>query len=221
MALQALIARRSYLRYAGHVRIFLATAGVLFGCGPKTAPTSAVEATESVTVAEPLVVESQPLVHPRGLGPWNLGMARHEVLQAFNCRRFIPERNSGGFQCSGRESPMGPRKVSFVFDESYRLSKLQLWLEEQNSAGDPAQWGEAVWDALQVLSAAHDPVSTTHPDLLKLHKEEFVEALAGAPSDVPFSLYVDVARFPERGTRAWMTAIATPQGRYAFLFVGK
>lgn len=172
-------------------------------------------------MVEPLRVESQPLVHPMGLGPWRLGMARHEVLQAFNCKRFIPERNSGGFQCSGWESPLGPRKVSFVFDQGYRLSKLQLWVAEKEASGEASEWAREVWRGLQLLAEAHELESATHSELLGLDEASFVEALTAAPSDIPFSLHVDVAKFPDRGTRAWMTAIATPQGRYAFLFVGK
>ncbi|MEC7241381.1 MAG: hypothetical protein VXW32_09085 [Myxococcota bacterium] len=221
MASQGLIAEKSYLRYGAFVRIFLASAAVLWGCGPKPSAPASVEVPAAPQVVEPLVVASQPLVHASGLGPWRLGMARHEVLQAFNCRRFIPERMTGGFQCSGWESPFGPRRVSFAFDESYRLSKLQLWISEQDVAEDPRQWAEAVWEGMEVLSASHDLSSATHPHLLALQREAFVEALEGAPSDMPFSLHVDVARFPDRGTRAWITAIATSQGRFAFLFVGR
>lgn len=193
----------------------------MWGCGPKGGVPNASESSPSAETVAPLVVESQPLVHSQGMGPWNLGMARYEVLQAFNCKRFIPERNSGGFQCSDWVSPMGPRRVSFVFDAAYRLSKLQLWIAEQDASGEASDWARSVWEALEVLSAAYDLTSSTHPELLIQEQANFIETLSGAPSELPFSLHVEVARFPDRGTRAWMTAIATPQGRFAFLFVGR
>lgn len=172
-------------------------------------------------VVEELVIEASPLVHPRGVGPWRLGMSRYDVIQVDECRRFTPERMTGGFQCDAWMTPLGERRISFVFDELYRLSKIQLWIYGGESAEDAQPWAEATWEALDFLSQQGEVSSSTHPESMGLSKEELVASLVGVPADFPFSMHVDVAKYPEVGTRVWMSVIASPHGRFAFLFVGK
>lgn len=172
--------------------------------------------------------ESPVLLHAHGLGPWRLGMSRFDVLQAGDCERFTPVRVTGGFECLNWGSPLGPRRVSFVFDEGYRLEKIQLWLfdgsadSERPEAFARVAWARDTFQAIERVRAQHPLTSTVNPRFLEMDESEFVQALQGGGADgMPFSLNFKVQGDPAATTRRWISVIASVQGAYSFLFVSR
>jgi hypothetical protein len=169
-----------------------------------------------------------PLLHANGLGPWRLGMSRFDVLQAGNCERFEPVRVTGGFECPDWSSPLGVRRVSFVFDRRYRLEKIQMWLFDgpvDSTLPDASRrtaWAKATFQAMGAVKTLRPLTSTVNPDFLTMEEPEFIQALLdGSAESNPFSLNLRVQGDPAAVTRHWITAIASPQGAYSFLFAAR
>jgi hypothetical protein len=172
--------------------------------------------------------ESPVLLHAKGLGPWRLGMSRFDVLQAGDCERFTPVRVTGGFECLSWDSPLGVRRVSFVFDAAYRLEKIQMWLfdgsveSEQPEAQKRTDWARESFQAIATVRMHHQLTSTVNPTFLQMDESEFVQALQiGSADGMPFSLNFKVQGDPAATTRQWLSVIASPQGAYSFLFAAR
>jgi hypothetical protein len=204
------------------VRIFVLFQVLLVACAGRQPP-APIEAPTPVEEATVPAEETPQVVflHERGLGPWRLGMSRFDVLQYGSCSRFEPVRVTGGFECPFWEGPLGKQKISFVFNEDYRLEKIQLWLfEGPRVPEDQGDWAAATWKALQEIQGEHLLSSVTHASFLALDREGFVEAMVrGRQETMPFSLHFDVDADPAGGPRTWISVIASPHGYYSFLFV--
>jgi len=150
-------------------------------------------------------------------------MSRFDVLQQGSCVRFEPVRVTGGFECPYWDSPIGKRKISFVFDEEYRLAKIQLWLYEgPDVPKDREEWSVATWEALQLIRAQSEMTSEAHSHLLAMDRAGFLDALVGGTSgDIPFSANFELQSDPAEGGRKWISIISSPQGFYSFLFVSR
>ena len=210
------------------MRFFLLFLLFLMACAGKAPPqVLPEEATlESPDLAQKPVVP--PLVHAKGLGPWRLGMSRFDVLQAGNCTRFKPVRLTGGFECPDWNSPLGLRRVSFVFDAYYRLEKIQMWLFdgpvdlELSDASRRTTWAKTTFQAMGVVKTLRPLMSTVNHAFLAMDEPEFIQALLDGSADGnPFSLNFTVQGDPAAATRHWITVIASNQGAYSFLFAGR
>jgi hypothetical protein len=118
--------------------------------------------------------------------------------------------------------------VSFVFDEDYRLEKIQLWLFDgsvqqglSNEEGRLA-WANETWKSLDIIGKQVRLTSTSSEAFLKMQQEDFAQALVNGTEDgMPFSLSFKVQNDPAASTRQWVSVIASPQGAYSFLFTAR
>ena len=191
---------------------------------PRVLPETAPSATPDLA-QKPV---APPLLHAKGLGPWRLGMSRFDVLQAGNCVRFEPVRVTGGFECPNWNSPLGSRRVSFVFDARYRLEKIQLWLFDgpvDSALSDVSRrtaWAKATFQAMGMVKTLRQLKSPVNPAFLTMGEPEFIQTLLeGSADGIPFSLNFTVQGDPAAATRHWITAIASDQGAYSFLFAAR
>lgn len=211
------------------MRFFLLLSLLFLGCSGKTPPQAPVENLPVVPEVEAQTSPEPVLLHSRGLGPWRLGMSRFDVLQAFEPGdRIEPVRVTGGFECPDWKSPLGTRRVSFVFDENYRLEKIQLWLFDgstQEGLSEKAHrlsWANETWTALGVIGKLVTLSSASSESYLKMEQEDFAQALvAGSAEGMPFSLNFKIENDPAASTRQWISVIASPQGAYSFLFAAR
>lgn len=210
------------------MRFFLCLLLLLLGCVGKNPPQAHVKSLPDELVVVEAKAPEPVLLHARGLGPWRLGMSRFDVLQAGQCVRFEPVRVTGGFECPEWKSPLGLRRVSFVFDEDYRLEKIQLWLfdgslqQALSSEEVRLAWANETWKSLGIIGKQVHLTSTSSEAFLKMEQADFAQALVDGTEDgMPFSLNFKVQNDPAASTRQWISVIASPQGAYSFLFTAR
>ena len=181
-----------------------------------------VEAVPESPIQAPVTEDVRVFLEGASLGPWRLGMSRYQVLESPECRRFRPDRLTGGFECEAWDSPLGKRRVGFVFDEHYRLSKMQFWIHDGATASsDGVVWAESTWLAIEAVSSQHEVSSQSNPEYIGLDKEAFSQRVVAGIGELPFSLHFDIGRNPASRSRRWISMIASPQGQFSFLFVGR
>lgn len=187
---------------------------------PPSGPDVLVENQQDVVVEEDPILPA--FLSEQGLGPWRLGMSRFDVLTNGNCKEFQADRFTGGYFCPDWDSPLGPRKISFVFDRNYRLEKIELTLfDGENTVDVRPVWSEGVEAALREIALDNVVECRTHPGQMSLESEAFREVLVQGASTTPFSMLFSLERSPESAARSWITVVASDRNLHAFLFVAR
>jgi hypothetical protein len=83
-----------------------------------------------------------------GLGGYRLGMSPAEVQAVRDCAPYRPVPSTGGLECPAFEIAGKRRNISFVFEPTVGLRKIQVWFYEGR---DPAAAEAALRELISYL----------------------------------------------------------------------
>ena len=110
-----------------------------------------------------------------GLGDWRFGMTKEQIRATTTCSPWKDVPITGGLECPNFEFAGKKRNVSFVFDGSGALAKIQLWFCE---AADRKAAGAAVDELLAFMTKTWGDLESGN--VPKVGRDALLDALDAA-----------------------------------------